>query len=83
MPMLIRDFDQFDNLQSHIDIFSDLMVLKKQREIPVSDLRTNHAGVVSPLSSTRLYHNGDHHYDVTATHDSGFKASCRNYTVLY
>jgi len=33
MPMLIVDFDQIDNLQSYIDIFSDLMVLKKQTEI--------------------------------------------------
>jgi len=32
------------------------------------DLRTNHAGVVSPLSYTRSHYNYNQHYDASVTH---------------
>ena len=49
----------------------------------MSDLRTNHAGVVSPMSSTHSYHNDGQHYDATATHESGLKATRRKYIMSY
>jgi len=66
------DVGQIDCLQSIIGIFSDVMVLKKQGKLPMSDLRTNHAGVVSPLSSTRSHYNYNQHYNASVTHESGF-----------
>jgi len=50
---------------------------KSKGKYSMFDLRTNHACVASPLSSTRSYHSDEHHYDVTATYESDFKASCR------
>jgi len=52
------------------------MVSKSKGKYPISDLRTNHAGVASPLSSTHSYHDGQH-YEATATYESGFKATHR------
>jgi len=44
----------------------------------MSDLRTNHAGVVSPLTPQRCQH-----YEVTATHEYGFKSARRKQAVKY